>query len=552
MTKIKIKDYQLEPFLSQYYFITGICKDFLGENERKTVYSLLSKVFCLPECKELNEYFTLSESDEFIDVTDKTSYERFCRTIDFALKSGQDINLTEMDRTVLSCKSAAVKMRKNIFENLTKLTRESLVSILLDKAMTGDTDAMAAMGFMEYNGICMCKDRENAVKRIRLCARWNHLFANLLGICCDGENKAEYFNNLYTVMNTEDRRRRFEKICAYSGYNGILCEKPEVRILEKAFGIGIIKRNVFERAVEKIVYSPVLSMEDKEALFLSGNKEVPALLADIPVDMVWEARENIKLDRECGSSLVLVREGEQRRILQSLSIAVGCPENVYKPLLVVSSDAYVCDMYEEMIRKALCGAAFVDIDASTVSEADFSPSKDNVFLRGLTKTKTMNTVFVIHNLESLKEREADRLAKFLDTGFRKRFRLSVPSVTVDMSGIMFVMLAGETTGVVRSISDICDTVWTEHISGEEKQTAIESMFERSAVSYRHEIDCPDEDCKKYLSGFDLDRTEQIIDSAVRNAVFEGKKTITLKDLKDVSREGETKRGFGYMGGYNNA
>ena len=549
---IRIKDYQLEPFLSQYYFITGICADFVGAEERRSIYNRLASVFCLPECGELEEYFRLSESREFIAVTDKASYERLCRTIDFATNSGQDIELTEQDRTVLSCKSVAVNIRKDIFDNLSKLTRESLVTILLDKANMGNVDAMAALSFMEYNGICMHTDAKNAVKRLRLCARWNNLFANLLGIACDEENTENYFNNLYTVMNTEDRRRRFLEICNYHGYTAIVREKAEAKILEKAFGVGIVKRNVFERAVEKIVYSPVLTVEDKEALFLSGNKDVSLLLADIPADMIRGERSGIEIDRECGKNLVLVRENEQRRILQSLAIATGCPEKVYKPLLVVASDAYICDMYEELVKTCVKGTAFVDVDASTVSEADLLPNKDNVFLRGLTQTKTTNTVFVIHNLEALEEREGERLIRFLDTGVRKRFRLSVPSVTVDLSGIMFVMLANETTKVVREVSDVCDTVWTEHISGEEKQAAIVSMFRRASAAYGHEIEEPDRQCLSYLVGFDLDRAEQIIDGTIRNAVFEGKNKICIGDLMNVGRDGETKRGFGYMGGYNNA
>ncbi len=547
-----IRNYQFEPFLTEYFLLTAVCKGFLNKEQRLENYNRLAEIFCISKCKELTDYFELSETEEFISINDKINYERFCRMMEFAETYGNNPEFTGEDAVVLSCKGSAVKAKTIIFDSVSKLTEDSISETLTEKAAKGNTDAMALLSYMEYNGICMSEDKQTAVKRLRLTSKWNSIFANLLGIAYDAENTENYYNNLYTIMNTEERKERFRTICAVKGYDGEFVIKPEVRIMEKAFGNGIIKRNLFEWAVKKIIYSPLISAEDKEKLFLGGSKEVPVLLSDIPFELENKKRCDICTDFAKAKEVALLRENEQRIILQSLKLAIESPEEVYRPLLVEASDTYICHMYADMIKNCLGGASFVDIDASTVNENDFSAGKDNVFLRGLSETKTANTIFFVHNAEALAGACAEKFVKFLDTDFRKHFRISSPSVTVDISGIMIIVLAADSTKETRNMADYCDNVKSEKVSIEEKKKVVKTLFRKTYENYRLEYSEPDEDICSCLLAFELDTIEQMVDGAVRKSLFDGSGKVKPEHIKKSTGDTCSKHGFGYFGGYDNA
>lgn len=168
-----------------------------------------------------------------------------------------------------------VQQRRELF---TELTRETVLAGLSAKAENGSIDAMTTLAYLEYHGIFGCADRENAVRRARLCGRWIDLFGNLLCIAYDSNPQ-----NCYDTLFTE--RPVLQHICAFTGYTGVCWRLPEARLMEKAFGLDIIKRSTFDRTFAKAAYSRLLSMEDKEKLLLSPQREV---LTALPFDLRQE------------------------------------------------------------------------------------------------------------------------------------------------------------------------------------------------------------------------------------------------------------------------
>ena len=240
-----------------------------------------------------------------------------------------------------------------------------------------------------------------------------------------------------------------------------------------------------------------------------------------------------------------------KKILQNITVAVQCPGTVYKPLLILGNDEYVADMYAAMLKKTLGGAAVAEIDASTLSERDFAKDTDNIFVRTLAATKRADTFFFLRNCEALGEREAEETAKMFDPDYRRHFKLFSPSVSLDLSGVRFVLFAANHPVLSRCIRRMCDTVCPEEVNEKEKETVVRQIFRGFCERFgRPGLTLENNACLSYLSEMDSGRILRTLDGALRRAVYSGSPVLTLAFLQDASAEtaGAVKRGFGYTGG----
>lgn len=542
-------EYLLEPFLVQFYLLESICGGFLQPEERRAMFLELARVFCIPQGEMLEEYYRESESEDFRAIDDMIGYERLCRTIEFAGNIGQDVALSPRDRLILAQKRKAMAAKAELFGKGRNITRETAVADLTTKAMGGNIDAMNCLAYMEYHGIFLCKDPENAISRARLCARWNDLFGNLFCIAYDRGNRQSYYDTLYTVLRSGNQQQAFTHICAFTGHNGQCQKCSEARIMEKAFGMEVVKRNIFDRNFAKVAFSRILSAEDKEKILLNRQAEAIDALAEIPFDV--STRETMTFRQDCAQRLPLRREDEIRKILQNFAVAMSCPGDVYNPLMIVAGDEFLLQMYSRMLRCGLGDTPVVEIDAGTLTPMDFSGSKDNVFLRGLCETRCANTVFLVKDCQELTAALADELVKVLDYSYRCKYKLFQPAVSLDLSGIRFILLSGGKTAPVMKLAQCCDTVFSQRIRGEEKAAVIDAIFRDRARAYGREKLTMEEPCRGYLTTFTSGQVRQIVDGAIRGAVFTQADTIGLEDLQMVCKDLNItpgRREFGYTGG----
>lgn len=540
--------YLLEPFLAQFYLLEAICGDFMTEKEKQKLFAELSKVFCLDREPAAKEYYELSKQECFQQITDYGAYERFCRTIEFAEKSGQEITISETDRLILAQKREAMEMKTSLFRQGKNLTRETIATTLLHMAMQGNVDAMATLAYMEYHGLCVCKDRKNAMKRIRLCAKWNHLFGNLRGIVYDTENGQTYYDTLYTILQSASQKRIFAHVCQVTGHQAGGSKQPVAKILEKAFGLNLVKRNAYDHNFAKVAFSELVSAEDKEKILLHKQKDNGPLLSEIPFDA--KCNKTVTFDAGCLQKAPLKRETEEKKIKQNLTVAMECPGAVYTPLMLVASDDYVTDMYAGLLKQGFAKAPVVELDASLLTTQDFSAGRENVFLRSLSETKSTRTVFFIKHCEALEDDKLQGLVKMLDYTYRSKFKLFEPTVSLDLSKLLFVLFAGQQNEAVMALSKCCDTVWTAPVSPAEKHAVIDSVFSARLAAFGCKNMTMEEGCKAFLTAYGTKQVQQIVDGALREAIFEKETAITLNTVQMVCKEQQvaTKREFGYMGG----
>lgn len=542
--------YLIEPFLTQFFLVDAICQGFIDEEERRTIFNELANVFCVPINEETEEFYKTLNFEEYKRINDYPAYERLCRTVEFAQSSGHNVAITEVDRIIMAQKREAMLAKSEIFKQGKNLTRDIIADTLLETSMNGNVDAMATLAYMEYHGICVCKDKKHALKRISLCARWNNLFGNLMGIKYDAENKGNYYDTLYTILRSSNQKAVFNYICEFTSYNTLCKRKPVARIIEKAFGLNIVKRNTYDQIFAKVAFSQLISDEDKEKLLLNKKDEAIVSLSVIPFDV--DRTSAFLFDEKAASKMTLNREKELSEIFCSISPAVNNRLDLYRTLFVVGSDDYISDMYVDTLKKGFEGKnPVVEIDASMLTMQDFVGAKENFILRGLSETKKTHTVFLVKNCNEMGENELMELVKLLDYDYRRKFKLLEPTVSLNLSDVLIILFASECNDAVCYLSEECDMVWTDKIDADEKKVFIDSVFKTRSKSFGCGKVKLEANGKEYLTSFGTGQIIRLIDGALKKVSYEKENTVnaeTLRNISDQQNIHRSKREFGYFGG----
>ncbi|MBQ7088264.1 MAG: hypothetical protein IJN04_01300 [Clostridia bacterium] len=543
--------YLMEPLLTQFFLLDAICQGFIDETRREETFRELAQVFGVPMNAETLAYFEAADAPHYKNITDNASYERLCRTIEFARHSGQDVGLTATDRVILAQKREAMAIKEALFEQSRNLTADLIADTLLTTAMNGNVDAMVTLAYMEYHGLCLRKDTVSALKRIRLCAEWNHLFGNLMGIAYDKRHRATYYNTLYTVLRSSHQREVFDYLCEAKGYDET-CEKlPTARIIDRAFGLGIIKRNEYDSQFAKVAFSPLISDEDKKKLLLNKRKGAIEALSDLPFDV--EREPLFAFDADKAKAIPLDREEEMAQVLCSLYPAVSNRPEMYRTLLVAGDDAYVNGMYVAAVRDGFAAHnKVIEVDAGNLTLQDFAGSKEHFILRGLSETGRSHTVFLVKHCEEIGQREQEELIKLLDYECRRKFNLAEPTVSLDLSDVLIVLFAGKSNDAVRRLAQECDVVRTARISEAEKRTVVDNTFRTRARSFGLSDATLEEPAAVYLLPFNTEQIVLLIDGALKQAAYRQERVITAESLRTVSDRQNihgSNRRFGYPCGY---
>lgn len=542
--------YLVEPLLTQFFLLDAVCRGFIDEARRKETFCALAQVFGVPMNEEVEAYFEMANAPHYKNITDNAAYERLCRTIEFARHSGQDVDLTEADRVILAQKREAMAIKAELFEQSCNLTADLIADTLLTTAMNGNVDAMAILAFMEYHGLCLQQDVRSALTRIRLCAKWNNLFGNLMGIAYDKDHRAVYYDTLYTVLRSSHQREVFAYLCACKGYKKPCSRQDAARLIDRAFGLGVIRRNEYDAQFARVAFSPLVSYEDKKKLLLSKKQGAIEALSDLPFDV--ERDTAFALDMDKAKEIPLNREEEMAQVLCSLYPAANGRPQLYRTLLVAGNDEYAVDMYAAAIKAGFgCDGRVIEVDAGKLTLQDFVGSKEHFVLRGLSETGRSHTLFLVKHCEEIGEREQEELVKLLDYEYRRKFNLVEPTVSLDISDVLFVLFAAETTPSVRRLAQECDVVRTARISETEKRTVVDNTFRDRAHAFGLADVTLEESAAAYLLPFNTEQIVRIIDGALKQAAYRQETAITADVLRGVSDRQNINGGnrqFGYLGG----
>ena len=329
-------NFLVERFLVHYYFLESICTDFVTEDSKREMFYTLADIFCLERSEDLEAHYRQSRLDWVRDIEDLSSYERICRMLEFAEISGQKAELTDLDKLTLMSKRTAMVARGEVFRNSKTLTANTLSTMLHESAGNGSLWAMGALSYLEYHGLCIPSSPDHAVRRIRPCAKWNDIFANLMGIRYDADNRDGYYARLESILAKQGLSEVFDRICLYNGYTFTGKADEIAGILSKAISMNIVRKDTFDRTFAGMLFSEIIPIEDKERLAMSKQKEWSCA---IPFDT--ELSRRMTFDVSCIGRVPLMREEEGRTIGENLKYAAMSPNPIYRPLLIASTSVSI-------------------------------------------------------------------------------------------------------------------------------------------------------------------------------------------------------------------
>ena len=138
-------------------------------------------------------------------------------------------------------------------------------------------------------------------------------------------------------------------------------------------------------------------------------------------------------------------------------------------------------MYKQAIIGALSSAPVVKLDATLLDAQDLSETKDNVFLRAVSDSGRMSTVFLIENCHLLSDAAGRELSKYIRGDVRSSFRLNHPQVTVDLSPCLIILFGeGE---VPEQLADMCDVVRAAMPTPDEKEAVVRAILDYKRITY---------------------------------------------------------------------
>lgn len=527
----------VELFMSEYFFIKAILGKYLSDSEK--LFKALSKIFLIPE-GEAEKLYSLSENDTASAIATDNDFMQYQRIRKYTEITGSDRVVNDEWEEVARIKGNAILIAQN--SNLildADASRNVVYTCLSSAAAAGLVGAIRVFGILQCEGIFLGKNEKAGVKALSKSADWNDSVSilALLHYCGDAR-KFNMARLRQTVENTpfEELHKTAVKIHGEAGPS-----VQEVKLLDKAFNSGMLKREVCDPKYARILNSPALSVKDKEKAVFSLNKELLCAISDLPLKL-----SHGKTSVEACGAAALMREKEISAISRALknSDLRGLP--TFRPLCLSCDSNYVLETY----ARAIGGDSEVThvelIDVAELGEYEFEPTPNNIFVRSIDEDK--DNRFLLFFRGEISERKIDAVKSFLQSSRRAKFHLNSPSVTLDLSAVLPVCFSDERNA--KWLKQYCDEIKLSKVSSEEMPVAIADVLENVRKLYGVGTIEFTEEISEVFKGFDIDTAERLIDCAVLARRERGASVTLSRDILKESAGDNEKQTIGFGGNTN--
>lgn len=529
-------DFLTETMLAEYFTVRALFGEFLTEKER--LFKALSRIYFVDE-KEAERLYALAESSEAREVRSEQSYYRYLRVKEYAEMEGMPPMFGEELDELVGIKGGAF-VRLEGLEILTGAvsSRSEACRKLTQGASVGIVLCLRALGVLQCEGILFDRDEAAGRENLSKAARWNSAEGLFAALYYDKDHTAEYLGSL--VYNLK-KAAHPEAIAAAEAVYGVApVSEPEACVLlEKAFGTGLLKRELYVGKYARILFTEVLGKHDKEQVLFSGNKELLAEAGDLPLKL--SADKPVPLAQDALSRMPLGRTEEQEKIVKALQNADLRAHPGYRPLCLSAESDALLELYENALKEALAGAHIETLEISDLTEYDLEPTKNNIYVRSCNEDRA--NVYFLFFREEISEREYDLAKNFLLSERRAKFRLNRPGVSLDLGAVLPVVFCDKENA--RILRQYCEVIRLAPISRTEKAAYIRGVLRMKGEEYGvKEISIEDAAVDR-LALCSPENIREILDRAVRDNRGE-QAVIDETALKAYLRTpgGHTSFGFG--------
>lgn len=533
-----------ELFLSQFFMLRATLGNF-GEHE-KELFSSLGQTFFMNE-NEADRIYNMIRSSEISAISTEKDYYRHLRAKQYLGVISTPYVYDELTDALINIKgNAIINAASHGIKYASEATATSIYQYITGKAMLGDIFFMRILGIMQCEGIICAKDRSRGLKTLEAAASWYDIPSILLAL---------YYGNT-TEIN-------LNRLClsidnSPYGYLLSLCERKygyisgsetyEHKMLVRAFGMGILKREIFSSAYAKIIYHKTLSLTEKENLVFSYSKEQIMAISGLPLELChFDMVPLIYGDSDNFDRISFFREKEQSTVIQSFVNSDLRIYEGYRPVCISSSSQYMLRVYADAIKGASDDVHIERFEASDLNEYDFEPNERNILVKNCRADKL--NVYFFFLLGKIKESVMCQIKNFLITAKRSKFRLSNPAIVLNLGEILPVCFCDRENA--KLLEGYCESIVLSDVSSSETRSAVLSFISEKSRLYKTGDISITESAMDKIVNLGLDKAENTIDAAIRrNRKINEKIVLTEEMLSEFCNMTKEPCGFGF-GGANN-
>lgn len=533
-----------ELFLSQFFMLRATLGNF-GEHG-KELFSSLGQTFFMNE-NEADRIYNMIRSSEISAISTEKDYYRHLRAKQYLGMISTSYVYDELTDALINIKgNAIINAASHGIKYASEATATSIYQYITGKALLGDIFFMRILGIMQCEGIICAKDRARGLKTLEAAASWYDIPSILLAL---------YYGN-----TTEINLNRLCLSIENSPYGHLLslCERKygyisgsetyEHKMLVRAFGMGILKREIFSSAYAKIIYHKTLSLTEKENLVFSYSKEQIMAISGLPLELCHFDMVPLTYgDSDNFDRISFFREKEQSTVIQSFVNSDLRIYEGYRPVCISSSSQYMLRIYADAIKGASDVVHIERFEASDLNEYDFEPNERNILVKNCRADKL--NVYFFFLLGKIKESVMCQIKNFLITAKRSKFRLSNPAIVLNLGEILPVCFCDRENA--KLLEGYCESIVLSDVSSSETRSAVLSFISEKSRLYKTGDISITESAMDKIVNLGLDKAENTIDAAIRrNRKINEKIVLTEEMLSEFCNMTKEPCGFGF-GGANN-
>lgn len=507
----------VELFLSEYFLIKAVLGKYLEDSE-KLFYSL-SKIFIISK-KETEELYRLTENEIAKSITTDKEFMQHQRMQKYSQIIGSVQQTNDEWEEVTNIKGNAIlKAQNQNFVSDADSSRNIVYTCISSAATSGLVSALRIVGIMQCEGIFLSKNVKAGIKNLSKAANWNDVVSTLALLHYYKESIE--FNMVRLRQEVADTP--FEELytVALKKYGEADDEViDEVRLLDRAFNSGVLKREVYDPKYARILNSKALYIKDKEKTLFSQSKELVGVIGDLPLKLSRE--KTVSVDVNAVGSTALKRADEATSIVCALNNGDLRELPAYRPLCLCCDSKYILNMYANAISVKSANTHVEIIDIAELNEYDFEPTPNNIFVRSINEDK--DNRFLLYFVGEIPEVKMNLIKSILQSGRRAKFHLNNPNVTLNLSAVLPICFCDKRNA--KLLKPYCDIVELSEVKAEEMPVAIKDILAGKEKVYGVKAIKLDGEAAGLFKGCDVDTAEKLIDTAVRAHRQKGA-TVTL-------------------------
>lgn len=493
-----------ESFLFEYFLYNTILGAY---TDRKSMFYCLGDLWAV-EKDAVDELFLISESENVQDISTANQYMRYRRIKQYNEMVGKESICSKKENAMIAIKGDAIKIISQYgMQSTSETTQAVMYKTLLRSAQSGNIVALRILGIIQCEGIIGETELKAGLDNLDKAARWGDITSILAILKYQSQDRKKTME----MLKSSTKDSIYEYLLDVTGDKyGVGAEhyNEEILLLRKAFDAKKAKADIYNAMYARLVFSPVISIKDKEKMLFSERKDLLSEACDLPLHLMGGS---ILINHLAFDKMKINRKEEIENVKMSLANSDLRTNNSYRPLCLCSDSNYVLDEYISAMVNALEGTNIERYDVSDLREYDFEPTKSNVFLRSLSENKP-NVLLLVYKGE-INERAIDLTKSMIRTSMRAKFRLTQPTVTMNLSSVLPICICDKHNA--KSLQGIVEMIHLTPLNSSEKDGALRDIVANKAKNYNMQVASMEESALKKLEGLSMEDAEKLIDKVIR-------------------------------------